>query len=33
MAWTPPQFQPGAFNRKECETEENLIMRKLSGEN
>lgn len=33
VAWTPPQFPPDAFNRKEYETEERLIMRKLSGEN
>jgi len=33
VQWTPPQFPPDAFNRIEYETVENVVMRKLSGEN
>ena len=33
VEWTPPQFPPDAFNRKEYETIEMVLMRKLSGEN
>ena len=33
VAWTPPQFKPNEFDRLEYESIENVIMRKLSGEN
>ena len=30
VQWTPPQFPPDAFNRWEYETEEQVIIRKLT---
>ena len=33
VQWTPPQLPEGSFDRTEYETIENVIIRKLSGEN